>query len=449
MADSKSAGGKSSLNIPTLCVYPWMEQVVQSTGKISFCCVAKNGGNLRRQTVDGPRHFHASEDRLADAWNSDHMRSIRKGMLAGEKVPGCELCYFQESIGKRSYREMHNEEWINRAGDEIQRRIEESKLNDFNVKTPAMYLDLRLGNLCNLKCRSCNSYNSSQIHRETSNLIDTDPEYAAFYERHNGPGKPPSFPNWFESDAFWDEVIESIPNLSKVYLTGGEPTLIEKNYKFMQACIDSGHARNIFLMFNINCTNVQDRFLEYLPHFQFVLINASIDGFGPANEYLRHLSRWETVDKNFRRLASLPKNVQIGVTPVVQVYNILSITDLLDYIEKVSMEHHREINVDFLYATGPNYINAQILPHSIKEEAIRRLEAYKRRSTTYGSQRFLQNSVDSCINMLSDQPAGDEAKIHDFVQYTRLLDKHRKQSLEHTFPELAQRLEQEGYLANV
>lgn len=428
---------KANLDAATFCVYPWIEQVVQPTGKVSFCCVAKNGGLLRKP--DG-QYYSAAEDRLADAWNSEHMRKIRQGMLAGKKVAGCELCYFQESIGKNSYRQMHNEEWLKKDRSNIEERVQSSADNQFKVEKPALYLDLRLGNLCNLKCRSCNPYNSSQIHKEVTQLMDTDADYLKFWTTNHRDSKPASYPNWFESDAFWDEVIESIPNLRKVYLTGGEPTLIEKNYRFLQACIDSGHSKHIFLMFNTNCTNIQDRFLKLLPHFEFVLINASIDGLGPINDYIRFLSRWETIDKNFRRLVGLADNVKIGITPVVQVYNILNIVDLLRYVESVALEANSDINVDFLYATDPPYINPQILPYSVRSEAVRRLEAYKRDSKTYHTQSYLKNSVDSCINMLNESPNADDKQLSDFTEYTRLLDKHRKQSFADVFPELSELL---------
>lgn len=273
--------------------------------------------------------------------------------------------------------------------------------------------------------------------------MDTDADYLKFWTTKHRDSKPASYPNWFESDAFWDEVIESIPNLRKVYLTGGEPTLIEKNYRFLQACIDSGHSKHIFLMFNTNCTNIQDRFLKLLPHFEFVLINASIDGLGPINDYIRFLSRWETVDKNFRRLVGLADNVKIGITPVVQVYNILNIVDLLRYVESVALEAKSDINVDFLYATDPPYINPQILPYSVKSEAVRRLEAYKRDSKTYHTQSYLKNSVDSCINMLNESPDSDVEQLTDFAEYTRLLDKHRKQNFAGIFSELSELLSRE------
>ena len=386
----------------------------------------------------------AAEDKLADAWNSTAMQDIRKAMLNGEKVTACKLCYFQESIGKKSYREMHNSEWQDKAGAEIERRIEESKKNNYKISSPAFYLDLRLGNLCNLKCRSCNPYNSSQIYKETVQLLKEDPEFNTVYTKNFGDTPPETSP-WFEKDEFWDEIIAAIPNIRKVYLTGGEPTLIEKNYKFLTACVDSGYSKNIFLMFNTNCTNIQDRFLDLLPHFEFVLINASIDGLGSTNEYIRFLSRWETVDRNFQRLLRAKGNIQMGVTPVIQVYNILTITELLEYVEKSILQSGKKIIVDFLYATHPNFIDISILQTSIKDIAAKRLEGFRKKSISYGTEPFITNSIDSCLNLLRGAGNGSSEQLTDFIAYTKSLDRNRKQSFQKQFPELQTLLGAEGY----
>ena len=427
---------------PTFCVYPWIEQVVQSTGELSFCCVAHDGGKLRK---DSGEFFMAAEDKLADAWNSTAMQDIREAMLNGDKVSACKLCYFQESIGKKSYREMHNEEWQLKAGPEIAQRIEESKKNNFKIAGPALYLDLRLGNLCNLKCRSCNPYNSSQIYKEATQLMQDDPEFKTVYSKAFGDRFPETTP-WFDKDEFWDEVIAAIPKIKKVYLTGGEPTLIEKNYKFLNACVESGYAKNIFIMFNTNCTNIQDKFLELLPHFEYVLINASIDGFESTNEYIRFPSRWEIIDRNFQKLLQAKGNVQIGVTPVIQVYNILTISDLLKYIENMSIKFNKRISVDFLYATHPDFLNLSILPESIKKVAATRLENFRINSKNYVTESFLTNSIDSCINLLlNSSDKFSHEHLTDFVKYTNSLDKNRKQNFQNQFPELHFLLGSENY----
>lgn len=427
----------------TFCVYPWVEQVVQSSGRLSFCCVADKGGTVLKE--DGSDYL-AAHDKLSEAWNSNYMRDVRKAMLSGEKVAACQLCYFQEGIGKKSYREMHNEEWMNQYGDEIEARIQKSVENDYHLDEPALYLDLRLGNLCNLKCRSCNPYNSSQIFRETDQLLSEDPDFSAVWSRQFG-GRPAPMDNWYDRDELWEEIMASIPKLRKVYLTGGEPTLIENNYHFLQACVDSGHSKNIFLLLNSNCTTLQDRFLELLPHFRLVVLNASIDGHGSVNEYIRFLSRWETVSKNFEKLLKVPGNVQVGVTPVVQIYNALSITDLLDYVEKMSEEHSKKISVDFLYATHPSYLDLNILPESVRKAAVEKMHQFVRRSKNYGKEGFLTNSIDSWLTLMQ-RPQSEDAdwRLKDFVQYTQSLDRKRNQVFARQFPELHSLLAQEGTL---
>ena len=53
-----------------------------------------------------------------------------------------------------------------RNADEIERIIEKSRENDYHVDEPPQYLDFRLGTLCNLRCRMCQSQNSSAIYKE-------------------------------------------------------------------------------------------------------------------------------------------------------------------------------------------------------------------------------------------------------------------------------------------
>jgi MoaA/NifB/PqqE/SkfB family radical SAM enzyme len=427
---------------PTFCVFPWMEQVVQPSGMMSFCCVAQQGGMISKES-GAP--YRAGKDRMEDAKNSPFMRNLRRDMLEGKKIDACRTCYFQESIGKKSYRQMHNEEWGREARGEILARIEASKKNDYAVSSAPIYLDLRLGNLCNLKCRSCNPYNSSQIFKETTQLMKESPEFENLRRKYEW-SNPVVIEPWFETDKFWSEVHEAIPFLKKVYLTGGEPTLIQKNYEFLQRCVDTGYSKNIFLMFNTNCTNVQERFLELLPHFKWVLMNASIDSFGKSNDYIRHLSRWESIDRNFQKLLQVPGKVKLGVTPVIQIYNILEITNLLDYVEEMAVKHSKSINVDFLYATSPVYIDASILPQSIKSKAKERLEAFVKRSRFYGKEDFLTNSVDSCMNLLGrTEEAASEDRLRDFLTYTKILDDKRGQDFKTQFEELHGMLAAEGW----
>ena len=137
-----------------------MEMVVGPTRYAQLCCIAMD------YFLSPEGHpYEMGQSSLEDIWNSKGLRSVRKRMLQGEKIRECSTCYYQESVEKKSYRQSFNNSWLNYSAskEEIKRRIEVSKEHDFKVNAPPIYLDIRPGNKCNLKCRMCNPENSSLI----------------------------------------------------------------------------------------------------------------------------------------------------------------------------------------------------------------------------------------------------------------------------------------------
>ena len=431
-----------ALQSKTFCVHPWIEQTVLPSGSISMCCVASNGGVIPKE---GEGVYRAYRESLENARNSKFMRDLRQKMLAGEKHPSCQFCYFQESIGKDSYRENFNREWMDKIPQEIISRVDVSKKNDLKVAAPPIYLDLRLGNTCNLKCRMCNSYNSSKILDETSEMFKENDEFREIHLKyHSTPAEKTV--QWFESKHFWTEVLSSIPHLKKIYLTGGEPTLIRQNQTFLKACIDQKYAKGIALVLNINATNVSDEFLDIISQFNFVSINISIDGISEVNDYIRSGSRWPLIHNNIKKLLKSKKKFRLGFTPVIQTYNILSIVELLRYVEDISMENDVDLGVDFLYVLGKSYLEIEILPESIRQLSAEKLLTFVKTSSIYKTNSLTRNSIDSCINLLQKPSVENfENRRQDFLTFTRLLDRQRKQNIEKSLPELSQLLHSQGY----
>lgn len=431
----------------SFCVYPWVSLMAQPGGRAAFCCIAQPAQILKS---DGSVH-DLSKDTLQEAWNSQFMRDLRRDMLEGKTISACSTCDFQQSIGKLSYREMHNQEWEDKLGtEELEWRIDESLLHDYEVIEPPAYLDLRLGNLCNLKCRMCNPYNSTMILKEWRELDEeTDGAYSAFWSQYGLNAR--DIGEWYESDIFWTSVEQFIPDLKKVYMTGGEPTLIQGNYRFLHTCIDLGYADQIELFFNLNFTNITDRFINLINQFKWTSINASLDGVGGMNEYIREGSNWDKLAGNFKKLASSAwGNVGLGVSPVVQVYNLLDMVDLLEWAEGIWQETDREILIDFLYNEDTPFLDVKILPETIKREAKERMVAYRDRSRLYGRNsdrsRFVKSSVDSFINLMeSTMFAENPEMIGEFLRYTKTLDDKRGQSMGESCGDLTRMLALCGY----
>ena len=417
------------------------------TGQVNFCCIS----NKTNVVKDNGEAVNLGNDSFASAWNTNYMRNIRKQMVEGQPVKGCETCYKQEKIDKKSYRQMYNEEWFNKLGKaDYTNRVLSSVKNNYEVTQLPVYLDLRLGNLCNLKCRMCNPFNSIMIEKEWRELDqDSDGAFSNFWKKHNM--QRATIDKWYESENFWNDVEKYIPHLKKVYMTGGEPTLIEGNYRFLDKCKEMGFAQDIELFFNINFTTVQDRFIEQLKHFKWTSINASIDGFGLDNEYIRGNSKWDLISKNVTKLLDYATgNVGLGFSPVIQIYNILNLDSLLDYIEGLILKYDRDILVDFLFCFQPEFLDFAHLPKNIKIEAKEKLVNWVARSKTLRDNRqnsfFLKNGVESLINRLDQTlEMEDKEKLNDFLKYTDTLDKKRNQDFGKSFPKLKEMLNAAGY----
>lgn len=424
-------------NSPTFCAMPFISTMLNTDGKMRYCCIASGPTAFARNTDGSP--MIVGKNSVEEAWNSEVFKNARKDMLEGRQVEACKHCYKQESIGLDSYRTRMTAEWQNRLGPKLFDFIESAEQNNYEVKLPPVYLDLRLGNLCNLKCRMCNPFNSSQIAKEHFGSYETSEEYKEFWNNNWGPN--PTFLKDsdlnFDSNFLWNEIIGLIPNLGKVYMTGGEPTLINNNYRFMEEIIAAGYQDKIEIFFNINCTNVTNKFLDLISKFSNIKINCSLDGFEKVNDYIRSPSKWEKIDENFQKIAQL-KNVNLDVTPVVQTYNVLDCHNMLYYVESISKKYDRPIGIDFLINDHPYYLDVTILPEHIREKAAHNLEKYQGELL---NEPRIQNTVQGIINLMrKDRHADHEVLMKTFINYTKMLDKTRKESFVESLPELAEDL---------
>lgn len=428
-------------NNKSFCAVPFVSIMVNTDTTIRYCCMVKGNFNKVRNHDDatGKTFYTCKDDFVKEAWNSKDMRELRKSMIAGEKIDGCKVCYMQEENGRTSNRQHSINEWKWRIGNEkFNELVEYAKQHDGVLSDDPVYLDLRLGNLCNLKCRMCNPWNSSQIAKEHLELVDNNSEYTDVWKKTFGkfPSSVMDDQQWFDHDIMWDQVIELIPSLKKVYMTGGEPTLIKNNFKFMEECISRGR-KDIVLFFNLNCTNINKRFLDLISQFDHVSINASVDGIGPVNEYIRYPSEWRQISENVEKLAMM-KNVRLGITPTVQIYNIFDLMSIMNWTNELNIKYDNSIFIDFLINVHPHQLNISVLPSSIKEKYRLQLVEYRDTILKYhvNCQPMTINGLNGIIGLLEqEQPEDWQEQIKRFIQYTKVLDENRDQDVRTILPE--------------
>jgi sulfatase maturation enzyme AslB (radical SAM superfamily) len=283
----------------------------------------------------------------------------------------------------------------------------------------------------------CNPWNSTQIAKEHFDLYEDNKQYQALWNKKAGanPIYLKEKNEWYESDILWDEIISMIPNLRKVYMTGGEPTLVEGNFKFMEKVIELGYQDRIILFFNMNCTNVNKRFLELIRQFKIVKINASLDGVGAANDYIRYPSKWDQIAENFEKLAQEP-NVELRVSPCLTAYNALEGEKIFYYIDEVSKKYNRSVGMDYLMNSGLDSLNSTILPWDIRQQALIRVLKLGT-NIRLMSEPGVRDSFNGLVGILSSPQEANAAQlIEEFKVYTEALDQSRSQRLADVFPEV-------------
>ena len=431
----------------TFCPYPWIHVMTQPSGTVNFCCVA----NGQIKTDDSFMEFDGMQTGtpillnqggdMRDVWNSKHYKHIRRQMDTGERVVGCEPCYDLEDLGIPSYRTNYIKDWLgwHRNADEIERIIEKSRENDYHVDEPPQYLDFRLGTMCNLRCRMCQSQNSSAIYKELKDDELYSQEERDFVVKHTHWNDFSDYTQpWFDTPEFLDSVEEWLPNVNRLYFTGGEPTIIQRTYWILEKCVELGIAKDIDLVFNSNMTNIQPRFLDLLAKFRDVLMCLSVDGYAQYNEYIRSGSTWSIVDKHIRDYAQSEVVGNILFSPVVQIYNILNITELLDYAEEITKFSGRRIDISFLMNNYPKCLDIRNLPKHVRVEGQKRLRDWLNTSKYFKDDERNIATVEGIIKALEDDKvnADAEKQMQIFKEYTELLDNKRDQSFKDSIPDL-------------
>ena len=379
----------------TFCILPWMHLATNASGNLRVCCNSTPGKNFIRRPDGSAYKLH--RDDLEEAWNSEVYKTIRQQMLNGERPEMCTRCFREEDAGVRSARQAWNDKW--------KEDVEYTVDTPFDIK----YVDLRLGNLCNLKCRMCNPYASNQWVKEW-NLVETALEPSEYDRLKNM--------NWPEKEKTWENLFSIADTVEEIYLTGGEPTIIQEQHKLLDYFIDKGTAHKIRLKYNTNLTNVPKHLIDKWIKFKRVQLNCSIDATGKLDRYIRYPSNWNKIVENFETVRCL-ENVNIEIHCTVQMYNILRLDKLIEWA--LPYEHKIYFNI----LNHPEYLNIRCLPTQLKNIAQLKLMEYR-------DLPKIQNIID----YMWKEDWSD--RLPQFYKYTEELDKSRGENLYDIVPELKQ-----------
>lgn len=300
------------------CVLPWISLEASPIGSVRPCCLA-----LDEIVDDQGQKFDLAQADLTAVQNSSYMRHLRQQFLQQQRPQTCRRCWNEEDSGRKSKR-LHT---LDRLKDII------SDQNwDLEAK-PLQFLDLKLGNICNLKCRICGSWSSSTFAaEELSQMSDRDQRRSSFHYTMLQQGSWPR-----RSPGFWQQLEKILEHIRYIEFTGGEPFMIAEHFDLLNDLAQRGHAHRIEIHYNTNGTHWPQQAPDIWKQFHHVEIAFSIDDVAERFEYQRSGAKWADVNDNiakFRDLRHQHTNISLQVCCTVNIFNVLYLSEIAAWIDQ-------------------------------------------------------------------------------------------------------------------
>jgi len=397
----------------SFCPLPWINISVDPDGSVKPCCVSTDF-----ITTEDGSNFNLGKHRLEEILNSPNFVSLRQKMISGEIISGCNECYKQEKFNGKSLRINHFNHWKDND-------IFKEKLKSTTITNSVEYLDLRFGNLCNLSCKSCTPRNSSTLAKEMQEIALSDNKMMKYMPIEDFS----KINDWYQTEVFFDNIQGQLQHIQILYITGGEPSIIQKNYEILELLVSKNFNQNIILIINTNLTNLKNEFINLIAQFKHVILYVSIDGVEKIQEYLRYPSKWKAIDENFKKLVSLNKdNITILPSPVVQNVNLEFLVDLFDYFENFNKVANKKIVIIkpiMLY--NPEWMDLLYLPYEYKIQCYKNIKNWYDNKCEYQKTDLADFMVELQEKCFRDVDYTE--KLKKFKEFTEIFDNHRNLKL--------------------
>lgn len=379
------------------CILPFVNLEARTDGTISPCCIMQ----------DAAPESLSNGDKLSDVWQGKWLTQYRRDFLSGKKPKACDNCWKEEDAGIQSKRLRELTYYKNELGlDNLVQPTE----------TP-ITLDLKLGNICNSKCRICTSFASSQWGKEEI-AIDSNNKTRVLNFNHLG-----SWPK--RNEDFWKEIDHWAPHIKKLEFFGGEPLLIDRHYEILERCVELGVAKDISISYNTNGSIFPEDKVDLWKQFKSVLIFFSIDDIDNRFNYIRHPGKFDEVINNMNKFTLLEGKFEFGIFQTIGILNICTMNALTQFCEK-----HLPMRLHYNMVFEPKHMSAKCLPANVKQSITQMYD---------GEQpEFIKNTLD----FMNGEQYSDEY-FKQFIHTTKFGDEYRNESFADTFPQLYELIKHE------
>lgn len=348
-----------------LCMAPWTHTYLSPQSERRLCCASREPAQNFKQYIDtdsGSGEYNPMS--LEEWWNGEHVRSIRRTMMAGDIPAACQVCnhkLLNTDVYRSYFWHMFQHHY-----DSIWKTTDET---GYTTMKPVSW-DYRFSNLCNFKCRMCGDMLSSSWETEIkkNNFVD-------YNDTKNNWLREPvrSKMRRWQTDAAEKEFGSAIESgtVEEIYWVGGEPLMYEQHWEYMNRIVELGYADRVYVRYNTNLSRVDYKGMNLwktLDQFRDWQVCASIDGTGEVGEYIRTGLNYNLWLKNFEAgVAAMRHRRQLKLDYTITLPGLLEIKNMVELSKQLNVELLTKVT----FAFDPSIlISPMALPRDMLNEII-------------------------------------------------------------------------------
>lgn len=358
-----------------LCTAPWTHTYLSPQTERRICCASREQASWQRQYIDQPdsaSNAEYSPITLAEHWNSEQMRSVRRRILNREAIPECQVCN-DSLLNLYTYRDYFTKTLF---PHKIQEIYDSTDATGFTTMKPVSF-DYRIYNLCNFKCRMCGEQLSSSWETEKRAMNMWNPSRDKWMVAEVK-SKIEDFQQTVCEKELWDAVLDK--SIEEIYWVGGEPLMYQIHWDVMQHLVESGHSKNVTVRYNTNLSRLKYKGInlyDLLPHFKHVNMCCSQDATTEVAEWIRTGLKWDEWLSNFKSGIFLTKQFNMDsmvIDVTLTLPGMLDMKNLIDLALELGVKSYVKISFDF----DPSAIMSPMcLPRELLDEICNELIEYE------------------------------------------------------------------------
>jgi len=387
------------------CMLPWMHIHAFPDGRAYPCCFA----------LDQYPVGDLNKDSMETVFNSKGMKKMRLNMLDDKPSRQCTKCYDQEKSGFFSLRLSSNKHFGHNIS--MVDNTQSDGLADFVIK----YWDIRFSNLCNMACRSCGTWFSSNWYEDHKKLTGKPPDHAKIMRVGR------------TADDIWEQMLKQFDHVEQFYFAGGEPLIMEEHYRILKE-LDKRKMYHVRLIYNTNFSKLKFKDLDVLElwnKFDSVSVGASLDAEGKRGEFMRKGTVWKDTVANRKKMLEVCPQVDFYISSTVGLINALHIVDFHRNWVDQGLLKPQDFNFNLLQY--PFWQRIDLLPDAykqkVKEKYEKHLEWLRPRDPLTRATKGFESGLDYMMRR------DNFDQFHKFKDGMQKLDVIRNENILEVFPE--------------